>query len=181
MAIADRIDEALQKMAADDFEAAAVQISIAIDATAKAIYPKNYKVGQRFKALVDDNEEFILFVAMGCGTRFVLRGDGALEFGEKGRLSQVLYKYVRSSLIHEGELDEGVVLRAGSVIGIDEARFILGSEMLTGLILLLLGLPVNKRQVLRNQHEIIFRGQRFSAQSLWGRLDYIQQVAGFHS
>jgi hypothetical protein len=182
MAISDRVEEAITKLLVKDYENAIVQIAIALDSTSKRAYGGN-KVGVRFRRFITENEEFIIYVALGCGPRFYYEGEakekGAFRFGTRGTLANVIYKYVRNSLLHEGDLSADVVLKEGAVMGHEGDKFILGSEMIMGLLLSVIGAPVNAHERLSKACTFSRGGANLPLEELWGKLDAIKKAIDF--
>jgi hypothetical protein len=179
MAISDRVGEAIKKLLEKDYENAIVQISIALDSTSKRAYGGD-KVGERFRRFITEHEEFIIYVALGCGPRFYYEGDakkqGAFKFGARGTLANVIYKYVRNALLHEGDLSSDVVLREGSIMGHEGDKFILGSEMIMGLLLSVIGAPVNAQERLDEPCSFSCGEANLPLDELWGKLDTIKKT-----
>ena len=182
MAISDRVGEAIKKLSEKDYENAIVQISIALDSTSKRVYGGN-KVGERFRRFITENEEFIIYVTLGCSPRFYYEGDskehGAFRFGARGKLANVIYKYVRNALLHEGDLSSDVVLREGPIMGYEEGKFILGSEMIMGLLLSVIGAPVNAQERLDEPCTFSRGDATLPLDELWGKLDTIKRAIGY--
>ena len=179
MAIGDRVQEALQKFISSDYENAMVQIAIAIDATAKIKYSKKLRTGERFRKFIQENQEFILYVALGCGPRFIFEGDGNMKFMHRGSLAQVVYKYVRNALLHEGEVSDDIVFRHGPVIGHEGDKFIVSSELIVGMLLSVIGDQKNASQKLKTEVTLNIAGKKIPVNSIWGRLDIVKASVGF--
>lgn len=105
-----RIESCLNEMAVDNFEAALVHLFPAIDNTAKKRYPKE-KVGERIRMFLKDSETIIQFLATTNVLTIIAEG---MSF------EQAIYKFGRTSIMHEGELDHRLVIHKGSRISIGE-------------------------------------------------------------
>lgn len=103
MAVSDRVQEALIKLEEHDVDNALIQLSIAVDATAKKMCPK-LKNAQRIKSFLKAKRAFIWWSLFNG----VPNSDGEfhLSFADKGYVSieDIMYKYIRCSLLHEGEV-----------------------------------------------------------------------------
>jgi hypothetical protein len=179
MAIGDRVYEAFEQLAAKNYESATIQVSIAVDATAKAKYGKKLGSGKRFCRFIEEHREFIYFVAGGCGPRLVFKNNADIVFGEKGRLSEVLYKFLRNPVIHEGGLADGVVFQEGPVVGHDNGKFIIMPAMLIGTLLCVIGERSNAAQHLNMEIRLEICGRAFPVSQIWGALDRVKAEIGF--
>ena len=180
MAIADRIQESIIKMSLHNYENAMVQLSIAIEGTAKKKYDKKISSSERFRSFVNENEEFVIFVALGCEGRFrYLNNNAGFSFSNRGSLAQVLYKYVRNPLIHEGDVGDEIVFREGPINGHEGNKFIVSSELLLGLLLSVVGDPSNLKEKLKINVQIEVGGTVMLLNDIWGRSEVIKRNVGF--
>lgn len=179
MSIGNRIDEAYIKLVSDDLENALIQLSIAIDATAKRKYKKEKKVGKRIRKFVDEYEDLITHFSM-AGQLRVFARDG-ISYGDKGSLGDVVYKSIRCALLHDGDISENVVFRKGQVLGMDGGKFIVTDQLLWGLILILIGEEGNSNQSLKQPYNMTFNGAVLELDELWGNLEEIKNLTGFIS
>ena len=179
MAIGDRIDEAIVKLIANDYENALVQISIAIDATAKKKYNGEKKVGIRVRKFVDENEDLLTHCTMNGQLKFVATGEGEVRYGDKGRIGQVVYKSIRCALLHEADISDNVVFLQGPTLGIHEGKFIVSDNMLWGLVLILVGDQTNKNQKLKGTHSVRCFGVTLEINKLFGKLEKIKELTKY--
>ncbi|WP_027630690.1 hypothetical protein [Ruminiclostridium cellobioparum] len=102
MAVSDRVQEALIKLEEHDVDNALIQLSIAVDATAKKMFPQ-LKNAQRIKSFLKAKRTFIWWTLYNG----IPNSDGEfyLSFADKGYVSieDIMYKYIRCRLLHEGE------------------------------------------------------------------------------
>jgi len=172
MSIGDRVDEAYVKLGSDDLENSLIQLSIAIDATAKRKFKKEKKVGRRIKKFVDEYEDLIIHFSMAGQLRIFAR-DG-IVYGKKGSLGNVVYKSIRCALLHEADISDQVVFKKGTVLGMDNGKFIVTDQFLWGLILILVGDKININQRFKIPREMIFNGVRLKLNDCWGNIEHIK-------
>ena len=122
MSIGNRIDEAYIKLVSNDLENSLIQLSIAIDATAKKKYNGEKKVGKRVRTFVEEYEDLITHFSM-AGQLRIFAG-GGISYGDKGSLGDVVYKSIRCAILHEADLSQQVVFKAGKLQGMDNGKFI---------------------------------------------------------
>ena len=180
MAVADRIKEAVDKMNLGESINALIQVCIAVDATAKKEYP-GYKVGKRIKGFLRNNQGFLTRVAFG---NIEVQGDIELQFVSKNgkqealTLQEVLYKLVRCSLVHEGELSDRVQITPNLILGFSkEGKFLLAHGLIWGMIIAVIGSPVNSKELVPDHYWIGIGGQRKALNELWGKKVEILRLA----
>lgn len=179
MSIGNRIDEAYIKLVSNDLENSLIQLSIAIDATAKRKYKSEKKVGKRVRKFVSEYEDLITHFSMGGQLRiFAAKG---IRYGEKGSLGDVVYKTIRCALLHEADISDQVVFRNGKLQGMDNGKFIVTDQLLWGLILILIGDETNSNQKLKQNHIMTFNGANLKLNELWGNLKEIKALTKFLS
>lgn len=175
MAIADRIDKALQDLRIGDFENALIQISIAIDATGKKRKSKS-GVGERCRYFIKENEDFIYHFVM--DGRLKVEKGGRIMFGG-GELGQVLYKSARCALLHEGDISNSVVFERGFKLGQKENKFIITDNMLFGLLLTIVGEPKNSNETMKNEHSISYKNKNIEINKYWGKLEQLKTLTEY--
>jgi len=108
MAVGERVQEALIKLKEHNVDNALIQLSIAVDATAKKMYPQ-LKNAQRIKRFLTVKRAFIWW----CLFNGIPDSNSqlCLSFADKGYVSieDIMYKYIRCSLLHEGEMHENII------------------------------------------------------------------------
>ncbi|MCF6210278.1 MAG: hypothetical protein L3K24_06335 [Gammaproteobacteria bacterium] len=179
MSIGNRVDEAYMKLLAGDLENALIQLSIAIDATAKKKFNNEKKVGKRVKSFVSEYEDLITHLSM-AGQLRIFATEG-VSYGDKGDLGEVLYKSIRCDLLHEADISNQVVFKSGAVTGMENGKFIVTDQLLWGLLLILVGDKTNSNQTLKQDHKMTFNGKNLDLNSLWGNLDGIKKATGYLS
>jgi len=179
MSIGNRIDEAYVKLVSNDLENSLIQLAIAIDATAKKKFNGEKKVGKRIRRFVNEYEDLITHFSM-AGQLRIFAG-GGISYGDKGSLSDVIYKSIRCALLHEADVSEEVVFRKGKLQGMDNGKFIVTDQMLWGLLLILIGDEVNSNQRLKQNHQMTFNEVVLDLNMLWGNLDEIKKLTNYLS
>lgn len=175
MSRGDRLDEAVIKLVEGDLENALIQVSICIDATAKAKYPQIKEVGRRVTQYITDNRDLIYHFMMGGRVMFTQE----VIFSALGSLQDVIYKTIRCELLHEGDISGKVSYQAGFAMGMDNGKFIVTDSMLWGLVFTLIGDEVNADQ--RFKAPRVFRcfGTDIELDKMWGRVADIKRIVGF--
>ena len=179
MSIGNRVDEAYLKLISGDLENSLIQLSIAIDATAKKKYGNKTGVGKRVRNFISEYEDLITHLSM--AGRLRLFAKNGVKFGDKGSLGNVVYKSIRCSLLHEADLSDQVVFKTGPVIGMEDGKFVVTDQLLWGLLLILVGEETNTNEVMKQNHQMQFNGNNLDLNNLWGNLAEIKKLTGYLS
>lgn len=172
MSIADRVVECMHKYKTNDLDNALIQVCIALDGTAKREYPKVKKVGERFKAFVNTNQDIISF--------FTFNGNVCVDcrFGEY-TLEHFIYKVLRCGLLHEGEVPAMLKFaQPGTAITLSNKQWTLPKTFIFGLLLAVIGAPSNSKQVAGDHFNVLIMSKEFKLNELWGRADIIKNASG---
>lgn len=179
MPIGDRIKEAIDKMQQRDIVNSLIQISIAIDATAKKIYPK-LKTSKRCKFFLRDNQSFITRIAFG-----LLEIKGPLIFafdGQDGKthiktLEEILYHLVRCSLIHEGDLPNEVEFTDSNSIGVTKGgKVLISTNLILALIMSVIVSNSNAREKLPTYYTASIGNRNLILNNFWGKKDELYKI-----
>jgi hypothetical protein len=176
MAIADRIEKAILDLKIGDYENSLVQISIAIDATGKR-RKSNSKVGERCREFINENCNFIFHFAI--DGRIKVSNGGKITFGDHGDLGHALYKSVRCALLHEGDISSTVVFEKGFILGQRDNKLIITDCMLIGLILAIVGEPLNLREKMKQELAISYEGKAINVNEFWGKHGEIKKITDY--
>lgn len=179
MSIGNRIDEAIIKLNSNDLENALIQLSIAIDASAKKKFKNEKKVGKRVRRFIDEYEDMITHFAMSGKLKLIT--PKGVNYGSKGTIGSIVYKSIRCALLHEGNISRNVVFKNGPVIGMDNDKFIVTDNMLWGLVVILIGDEVNSREKLKQNHSMYCWGKTLSLNDYWGKLSELKKAADYLS
>lgn len=182
MAISDRVREAIDSLQGNDPINGLIQVSIAIDATAKKVHPAR-KVGDRCKLFLRERQAFITRVATGL---LEIRGDLVYTFPSDPRgyktQEEVLYHLVRCSLLHEGELSHQVkIIREPHVGMTDDGRVLLGIPFIWAMILAVIGSSVNRSQTLPDGYTASIGKLTFRLNDFWGKGDRLYELVKQHN
>jgi hypothetical protein len=179
MPIGDRIKEAIDKMQQRDNVNSLIQVSIAIDATAKKIYPK-LKTSERCKAFIRDNQAFITRTAFGL---LEIQGPFELEFnGQDGKthtktFEEVLYHLVRCSLIHEGDLPNEVEFTDSKSIGVTNGgKILISTNIIMALIMSVIASEPNAREKLPICYTATIDNRNLILNDFWGKKEELYKI-----
>ncbi len=149
MTIAARIQECTGKLGMGDAENAFIQLAIAIDGTAKHLYPGK-KTSERCKQFLKDSLPFILWsLSNGTPTK---AGSFSFELSSSGASSgsimfeELVYRVMRCSLFHDGELSEKVEFVNAPYIGTLNGKMQFPLALIGSLLFAVIASPVNERQ-----------------------------------
>lgn len=160
--VSRRIEKAIEAYLERDYESCLIQYFPALDKTAKKRRPKA-GVGTRIKGFLEDEIDIISDVAL--GSRLNITNDGL-------SISDVLYKYARTSVVHEGELDSRITFNE-SIGLIASEDWCLNTRYILGLILAVILAPENYKEALGKEISFNIRGRSFRASELWGEREMI--------
>lgn len=155
--ISRRMEACISAFQNGDYEAALIQYFPALDKTAKRRRPKE-GVGSRIRSFLDDELDIISHIA----TRNILRVscDG-LSFPE------AIYKFGRTSIVHEGELDKRLNFDNQNGLSIGQT-WNLPSTFIIGLIVAVVIAPENKNEKFSRQYVVRIHGEDFNLSEMWG-------------
>jgi len=150
-----------------DWEGALVNLFPALDRTAKK---RRLKAGvaERIKAFLEDEEMLISAIATGN----VFKGiyiDGV-------SITDALYKFGRTSIAHEGELDPRLEFNeAGSVV-IGKDKWSLPTSYIVGMSLAVVVAPENAKELVDPKLGFNLFGEQHQLNSLWGQKQKVQTI-----
>ena len=149
MTIGARIQECVNKLAIGDAENAFIQMAIAIDGTAKKVYP-NKRTTDRCKLFLQQNLPFVLWsLTNGTPARttslvFEFAGSGTPN--RSTQFEDLVYSVMRCALLHEGELPSKVEFVSAPYIGMLEGKVQFPLALVAALLFAVIASPVNARQ-----------------------------------
>jgi len=162
--ISRRIESSIQALDRKAYEDAFIHLFPAIDKTAKKRRDKD-GVAQRIKAFISDEEGIITVVATNNFIRNITVN--GIDF------PTALYKFGRTSIAHEGELDERLQINESGNIQIGHV-WNLPSSYITGLIVAVIVSPENSNEHIDQNIVITLFGETFKANDIWGKREIIQ-------
>lgn len=160
--ISRRMEACIQAFMKNDFETALINFFPALDKTAKRRRNKN--VGVRIRSFLDDELDIISHVAIGNILRLECNGMS---------MPQAIYKFGRTSIAHEGELDPRLNFdnRNGMNIG---STWNLPPSYITGLVLSVIIAPENVSEKFEKDYMFKIHGTDFNLNELWGERQQIR-------
>lgn len=162
--ISRRIESSVEALGKKDYESAFIHLFPAIDKTAKKRRSKD-GVGKRIKAFISDEEAIITAVAANNIIQNITV-DG-IDF------PTALYKFGRTSIAHEGELDERLQINETGSIQIGHV-WNLPSSYITGLIVSVIGSPENLGEQVHDSLGVTLFGEMFKVNDILGKKEIIQ-------
>lgn len=164
--ISRRIEACIQHQRKKDYESAMIHFFPALDKTAKKRRPK-YGVGNRIRKFISDQEAIITAIA--TGNIFQNISCNGVDF------PQAIYKFGRTSIAHEGELDERLTFHDSGGMSIGSV-WNLPSSYITGLVVGVMVAPENGQESIDPQIGLTIFGKHFKINELWGAEDTVKHV-----
>lgn len=165
--ISRRLQQCVTHLQSKDCEGALVNLFPAIDKTAKKRRPKE-GVGSRIRAFLEEEEALISAIATGnVFTRISV--DGVT-------ITDALYKFGRTPIAHEGELDPRLQFNDSGSLEIGSERWNLPSGYIVGMSVAVVAAQENEAERVAEDLGITLFGQQFRVNELWGQRE---KVRGF--
>jgi len=165
--ISRRIHQCVGHIQARDWEGALVNLFPAIVKTAKKRRPKA-GVGDRIRAFLEEEEILISAVATGNVLKNI-QVNGV-------SVTDALYKFGRTSIVHEGELDPKLHFNACGSILIAPDRWDLPAGYIVGMSLAVVVAPENKTESVDAKLGFNLFGEQHDLNSLWGARSKVQET-----
>lgn len=159
-----RLQQCFERLHMNDFEGALVQLFPAIDKTAKKRRPKE-GVGSRIRSFLRDEEILISIVATGNAIRCTIDGVDVAD---------ALYKFCRTSIAHEGELDPRLSFNQDGRMRLGFDKWNLPSEYIFGMALSVVIAPENVNEKIDGEICLNLFDKQFMVNDMWGRSDMIR-------
>lgn len=162
--VSRRLAACFESYARKDYESALIHFFPALDKVAKRRRPKD-GVGQRIRYFLEDEECLISAIATGN----VFRGamfDG-ITFHE------AIYKFGRTSIAHEGELDSRLEFVDGGGMQIGEV-WRLPSNYILGLCVAVMVAPECKGERISSEAKVTLFKREWELNQLWGAEDEVK-------
>ncbi|MCH7829318.1 MAG: hypothetical protein IIB75_02010 [Proteobacteria bacterium] len=165
--ISRRLEQCVQHLQARDYEGSLVNLFPAIDKTAKKRRPK-HGVARRIKTFLEEEEALISVVATGnIITNMSVNGI---------KITDALYKFGRTPIAHEGELDPRLQFNASGSIEIGAERWNLPAGYIVGMCVAVVVATENTDEQVSDSLEITLGGQSFKVNELWGQKILVQGI-----
>lgn len=156
--IARRIGDALSAYSAGKYDVACIHLFPALDKTAKKRRPKS-GVGERIRSFIEDKEGVISFLGIGSFIRDLdINGT---------KFPDALYKFGRTSIVHEGELDPRLCFNDGRLLAIGEV-WNLPSDYILALCIAVMSARENFDQIGSIDGGVKIRGRDWNFDEIWG-------------
>lgn len=178
--IGRRIDTAVQNLIDIDYENALIQVSIAIDSTAKRKWSGD-KPGKRITKFVKEYEAFVY--QFGSGGGIVLEGSG----DQRGKLvfsgmelPELFYKAIRCAALHGDELHDRVeIVEGNNRIGLGKGKIVLNKGFIDGFLFSVVSDKVNSKESCDSNPTFTIHGNAIKINDIWGRMDLIETLTGY--
>lgn len=164
--IGRRLASAICALQQDDYEGACTHVFPALDKTAKRRRP-NDGVGERIKKFISDQEGVISIVATGC--RIANISINGVDF------PTAIYKFGRTAIVHEGELDPRLKFSKSGVLEIGETWH-LPAPYIFGLCVAVMSAKENANERAPISGSIVILGNHWEVDALWGAEAKIEQA-----
>ena len=165
-AISRRIEKALKAITDEDYEEALLNIFPALDKTAKKRRPL-VGVGVRITEFIRDEGKYIT----GLTTSNSIGNFRTIEYD----LAQVIYKFARNSLLHEGEIDESILtINKEGHFSFGPGYWSIPESYVKGLLVVIILAPENKHTFGCNKYEMNIINKKYNLGTLWGRKDFFK-------
>ena len=165
--ISRRLQQSVDHLQEKDYEGALVNLFPAIDRTAKKRRPRE-GVGARIRAFLEDEEALISAIATGN----ILKNIQVNGIS----ITDALYKFGRTSIAHEGELDPRLHFNDGGAVEIGSNRWNLPAGYIVGMSIAVVVAPENIGERVRDDLGITLFGKRFQVNALWGQRETIRDL-----
>ena len=165
-AISRRIESCINYVNIQNYESALINFFPALDRTAKKRRHRE-GVASRIKKFLADQEEII--TAISTGNIYKDIQINGITFPE------AIYKFGRTSISHEGELDSRLNFNDNGILTISDV-WNLPSSYITGLCVGVIVAPENSNEFIASPLEITLFGKKFGINELWGAEDSVKQL-----
>lgn len=156
--VSRRLADCLQAHARGDYEGALVHFFPALDKVAKRRRPRA-RVGERIRSFLSDEEGLISALATGNFIRNI-QVDGV-------SFPDAIYRFGRTSISHEGELDRRLKLSNDGTLSIGEV-WVLPASYITALCIAVMVAPECVGEEIKGDATIPLFGTTWHLNELWG-------------
>jgi len=163
--VSRRIQQCVVHMNSRDWEGALVNLFPALDKTAKKRRPKA-SVGERIRAFLEEEEALISALATGNVLRRI-QVDGV-------SITDALYKFGRTSIAHEGELDPRLQFNEGGSLTIGQEKWNLPTGYIVGMSLAVVVAPENSNESIDANLGFNLFGEQYKLKNLWGQKKMVE-------
>jgi hypothetical protein len=167
-AISRRMKDCICRLQEGNFEGALVDLFPALDKTAQKRRP-TLGVGARIKAFLDDEELLIHSLALGRAMSTKIRV-------KEMAFSDVIYKFGRSAILHEGELDSRLKFSKANIIEIGVDQWHLSTNYITAMTIAVIAAPENQRESIDGTLKTTIFEREFAINELWGKKEEVNSL-----
>jgi hypothetical protein len=165
--VSRRLEQCVTHLQNNDFEGALVNLFPAIDKTAKKRRLKA-RVAERIKAFLVEEEALISAVATGS-VYSNISVDGTT-------ITDALYKFGRTTIAHEGELDPRLEFNVSGSIEVGAERWNLPSQCIFGMCVAVIVAPENAGERVADSLQLTLFGQSFKVNELWAQRALVRSI-----
>ncbi len=165
------LQQAFDNIHEDKHELALLSIMPIFDKACKKTWPTN-KVGERFRKGVTETENIITFL-MCSGSSLMTN----CIYGDL-KLPKIVYKYLRNTIIHEGEMPPNVSFTNEPKIIIDEGNVIFPKQFVIGFLVAAIGFECYKNEstAVTQFGKLYLKGEEYLIKDLVGNHAIINNV-----
>lgn len=175
MELERRFQQVFDSLCAEDFGSALTLVCPLIDGAGKKLYGIK-KPGERFKKVLEDNNDFLYW--MMTSGMFVMEKGADLVFSREGKgninLSQSIYKLVRNSLLHDGELSSEIEFVDDGRLGPSDGKVIFPKNLIWALAFMVSYLPCYKNNC-PHSYRLSISGISMPLQESWGSKEKVKE------
>lgn len=164
--VSRRIESCIEQYLQKDYEGALVNLFPAIDKTASRRRPKT-QVGDRIRSFLSDEMSFI--TAISTSGSF-----GGIEINGQS-IESALYKFGRTSVMHEGEIDPRLSFTENEMAA-NKDNWRLPHSFILGMTLAVITAPENSTEKLRSEFYVELHGGRIILNDCWGNPSSIHRI-----
>ncbi len=165
--VSRRIQQCVVHLQNKDWEGALVNLFPALDQTAKRRRPKD-GVGSRIRAFLEDEEGLISCIAMGNYIAKIKVDDVSI--------TDALYKFGRTSIAHEGELDHRLNFNEEGRLVIGQDRWDLPVGYIFGMFIAVIVAHENRDELIETELTATLFDQRVRINDIWGKRESVRQL-----
>lgn len=165
------IDQAFGNIESNHYDLALLSIVPLFDKACKKTWPK-LGVGARFRKGIEETEDIISFLMLG--------GRGTITASTYGKwtLPELMYKYLRNSIVHEGEMPDQVRIVDEPKIVIDDDFVQFPVGIVPGLLIATIGFECFQNEVgnVTQVGRLAIKGQEIFIKDMVGTHQTIRDV-----
>lgn len=179
MSISKRIQECINKLQIGDAENAFIQLAIAIDGTAKKEYP-NLQTTKRCKLFLTENLPFVMW-SLTNGTPTACK-KMTFEFVDSDSqpdpipFEDVVYRVLRCSLLHEGEMPQIVQFTDDNWIAMKNGVMHFPLAIIGALLFAVIASPVNSNETVPDHYCFMFGNVSASVNEMLGDIERSKEL-----